>query len=132
MPTEVQSGDKPPTQAGDERSARNAVSLFGVLAEPGEERTLAGGLPVVRWTLRVPRGPELTGSDLIDCVALDADLQQRALSWPQGLGLELDGALRRRFFRTGGRTTTRVEVEVHEVREVADLPGSTAPAADVI
>jgi single-strand DNA-binding protein len=106
----------------------NAVSLAGSLAEPGEERQLAGGIPVVRWTLRIPRAPGRVGSDLIDCVALETGLQQQALHWPQGITLAVEGALRRRFFRTGGRSTTRVEVEVHHVTELAGTarPGCSA------
>ncbi len=65
----------------------------------------------MRWTLRVPRGFDRAGSDLIDCVALDDELQERALVWPVGSVLEVTGAIRRRFFRSGGRTATRVEVE---------------------
>ena len=74
----------------------------------------------VRWTLRVPRGAERGGgSDLIDCVALDPVLREQALRWPPSLPLEVWGAIRRRFFRTGGRTATRVEVEVSRVAEGA-------------
>jgi single-strand DNA-binding protein len=98
---------------------RNDVSIAGLLAEAGEERELAGGSLAVRWTLRVPR--ESGGSDLIDCVALDPALRQQALGWPQGAPLEVWGAIRRRFFRTGGRTTTRVEVEAFRAVE-GELP----------
>ncbi len=92
--------------------ARNEVAISGVVTEAGEERALAGGALAVRWTLRVPRGGERGGSDLIDCVAVDPALREEALAWPQGAPLEVWGAIRRRFFRIGGRTTTRVEVEV--------------------
>ncbi len=107
----------PPTE--DEN---NSVSLSGILTEPGEERELAGGVHVVRWTLRVARGGGRTGSDLIDCVVPDPVLQGRALSWPPGSELSVDGALRRRFFRSGGRTATRVEVEVYLAAELAGPP----------
>jgi single-strand DNA-binding protein len=123
MPTDTQTAPTDPSVAP--ALPRNDVALQGTLTEPGEERTLAGGANVVRWTLRVPRGADLGGSDLIDCVALDDELRQRALAWPQGLALTVLGALRRRFFRSGGRTTTRVEVEVHEVTEWP----TTAPEA---
>ena len=95
------------------------MSLCGILTEQGEERGLAGGVHVVRWTLRVARGGGRTGSDLIDCVALDPALQGRALSWAPGSELSVDGALRRRFFRSGGRTATRVGVEVYLAAELA-------------
>jgi single-strand DNA-binding protein len=95
---------------------RNEVAIAGVIAEAAEERELAGGELAVRWTLRVPREPERGGSDLIDCVAFDPALRQQALAWPQDAPLEVWGAIRRRFFRAGGRTTTRVEVEAHRAR----------------
>jgi single-strand DNA-binding protein len=112
----------------DEEPALNAVFLSGVLTEPGEERDLAGGVKVVRWTLRVPRGVGRVGNDLIDCLAVDPELQLRALAWPTGSALVVEGAIRRRFFRTGGRTTTRVEVEVHLVTELPIDPGDTRSA----
>ena len=98
--------------------ARNEVAIAGLIAESAEERELAGGTLAVRWTLRVPREAERGGgSDLIDCVALDPQLRERALLWGQSAPLEVWGAIRRRFFRTGGRTATRVEVEVFRVAE---------------
>ena len=110
-------------EAADPGPCQNAVLLVGALIEPAERRELAGGVPVVRWTLRVPRGEGQSGSDLLDCVALDDDLQQRALSWPVGLPVSVSGAIRRRFFRTGGRTTTRVEIEAQSAVEI-DQPST--------
>lgn len=99
--------------------AVNSVVLAGTIAVPGEARQIAGGVEVVRWTLRVSRGPERSGSDLIDCIAVEPVLQQRALAWALGTPLAASGAIRRRFFRASGRTTTRVEVEVDEVTLLA-------------
>ena len=96
-------------------TAINTVVLAGTVAEPGEARQIAGGVDVVRWTVRVSRGPHQTGSDLIDCIALEPVLQQRALAWALGTPITVEGAIRRRFFRASGRTTTRVEVEVVQV-----------------
>jgi single-strand DNA-binding protein len=98
--------------------ARNEVAIAGVIAESAQERELAGGAMAARWTMRVPREAERGGgSDLIDCVALDPALREQALRWPDSTRLEVWGAIRRRFFRTGGRTATRVEVEVFRVAE---------------
>jgi hypothetical protein len=99
--------------------AVNAVVLAGIITVPGEAKQIAGGVDVVQWTLRVSRGPERSGSDLIDCIAVEPVLQQRALAWAVGTRLTASGAIRRRFFRTSGRTTTRVEVEVDEVTLLA-------------
>ncbi len=127
MSSELQSSE---LQSSPSTSAvgGNAVFLTGTLTEPAERRELAGGVPVVRWTLRVPRGAGRSGpagSDLLDCVALDDEMQDRALGWPIGLPLTVTGAIRRRFFRTGGRTATRVEIEVDRVTEL-DEPAESA------
>ncbi len=103
----------------------NAVTLCGTVSDPGELRPIAGGVEIVRWTLRVPRGPGRPGSDLIDCIALEPVLQQRALAWPLGSVLIVEGALRRRFFRTAGRTATRVEVEADRVTLQTSEPASS-------
>jgi single-strand DNA-binding protein len=91
--------------------AVNAVVLAGTIVQPAESLQIASGTEIVRWTMKVRRGPERTGSDLLDCIALEPLLQQRALAWAVGTPLTVEGALRRRFFRSAGRTTTRVEVE---------------------
>jgi single-strand DNA-binding protein len=110
--------DPPQTAPPAPVLARNEVAIAGLIAECAEERELAGGALAVRWTLRVPRDAERGGgSDLIDCVALDPQLREQALLWSASAPLEVWGAIRRRFFRTGGRTATRVEVEVLRVAE---------------
>ena len=108
-----------PSEPADIPIAVNSVVLTGIIAEPGETRQIAGGVEVVLWTLRVSRGPERTGSDLIDCIAADPTLQQEAVTWPLGAPVTVCGAIRRRFFRTAGRTTTRVEVEADQVTLVS-------------
>jgi hypothetical protein len=113
----VQMLEKP--DEGNGITAVNSVVLAGTISVPGETRQIAGGVEVVRWTLRVSRGPERNGSDLIDCIAVEPVLQQRALAWALGTPLTASGAIRRRFFRASGRTTTRVEVEVDEVTLLA-------------
>lgn len=137
MPTELHFSEPqsappalpPDRAASDQESAVNAVFLAGTLTDPAQERALAGGVKVVRWTLRVLRDPDRVGTDLIDCVALDEDLQLRALRWPQGGSLFVEGAIRRRFFRSGGRTITRVEVEARVVTELAAGETPQVPAA---
>jgi single-strand DNA-binding protein len=112
------SSDPAPVQEQPSVVSRNEVAIAGVIAEAAEERELAGGALAARWTLRVPRAAERGGgSDLIDCVALEPEMREQALQWPESAPLEVWGAIRRRFFRTGGRTATRVEVEVFRVAE---------------
>jgi single-strand DNA-binding protein len=93
----------------------NSVILAGTIVVAGEVKPLAGDIEAVQWTVKVPRGPGRSGNDQFDCLALEPVLQQRALAWEVGTPMTVEGALRRRFFRTGGRTVTRIEVEVDQV-----------------
>jgi single-strand DNA-binding protein len=117
--------DAPPQDVGPSpRPVANLVFLTGTVTEPAEPRELAGGIPVVRWTLRVPRPEGQSGTDALDCVVLDADLKARALAWPIGLPVAVVGSVRRRFYHTGGKTATRVEIEVDRVTEL-DQPAES-------
>ncbi len=125
-PAQTPPGAAAPAAAPVEYAAINQIRLVGVVADAGEERELAGGIHVIRWSLRVPRGGGRGGSDLIDCVAYAQPLQSLALQWRVGTVVSVEGALRRRFFRSGGRTATRVEVEAQSA-EV--LQGLSQPVA---
>ena len=52
------------------------------------------------------------GSDWVDCVAWGGRVKRSVARWQVGDVVEIEGALRRRFFRMEARTSTRVEVEV--------------------
>jgi single-strand DNA-binding protein len=45
-------------------------------------------------------------------------VRRSALSWEPGDVVEVEGSIRRRFFRTGGGAASRVEVEVSAGRLV--------------
>ena len=51
-------------------------------------------------------------SDWVDCVAWGGRTKRSVRRWRVGDVVEVEGALRRRFFRMQARTSTRVEVEV--------------------
>jgi single-strand DNA-binding protein len=93
----------------------NSVILAGTIVVAGEFKPIAGGIEGVQWTVKVPRGPGRSGHDHFDCLAFESVLQQQALGWAVGTPISVEGALRRRFFRAGGRTVTRIEVEVDQV-----------------
>lgn len=98
--------------------ARNAVSLAGRVSSTPVERELPSGDRVV--TFRVVLARERTPmtaksrqpSDWVDCAAWGARARRSAAGWQVGDLVELEGALRRRFFRDSGGASTRLEVEV--------------------
>lgn len=104
-------------------TTRNEVLLVGRLAAepvdkelPSGDRLMAFRLVVVRPQPAAARGG--SGVDTIDCVARTAGVRRSAGSWRSGDVLELQGALRRRFFRTPTGVGSRYEVEVAKGRRL--------------
>ncbi|HUR15597.1 MAG TPA: single-stranded DNA-binding protein [Mycobacteriales bacterium] len=109
-----------------ESTARNEVLLVGRLAAEPVERELPSGDVLLTLRLVVDRptsarsaGPRAASVDTIDCVGRTAALRRSALRWQRGDVLELQGALRRRFFRTPGGAGSRYEVEVARAKRVS-------------
>lgn len=102
---------------------RNEVTLVGRLSAGAAERSLPSGDAVVSWRVVVQRAPEpsrrAVAVDTIDCVARTAALGRRALTWRAGDVMEMTGALRRRFWRSGDGVRSRYEVEVATARKAA-------------
>ena len=108
------------------RQAGNEVRLVGAVSGEPEVRALPSGdelcvarVVVPRSTVRARadgrKGPSV---DVIDCCAWDARPRRSVGRWRPGDEVEVTGALRRRFYRSGGRTASRVEVEVTLARVV--------------
>jgi single-strand DNA-binding protein len=103
-----------------DRSAEesNEVLLRGRLSGAPEERVLPSGDTV--WTFRVvvgrPRdtsaGPRRASVDTIECAVWSGRVKRSVPTWRDGDVVEVGGALRRRFFKSGGATVSRVEVDV--------------------
>lgn len=93
---------------------RNEVLVTGRLSTYAEARELPSGDEVVSWRLIVDRSVdgERAGIDAIDCVAFATRLRRSAVKWQPGELIEVEGALRRRFWRTASGTASRFEVEV--------------------
>ena len=106
----------------------NEVTLQGRLAVDPEERVLPSGDCV--WTFRVVvrRPPEAAKStatgrrresvDALDCAAWTPRVQRSVATWSAGDVVSVSGALRRRFFRAGTGSASRVEIEVMRARRV--------------
>ncbi|MBF4163826.1 single-stranded DNA-binding protein [Nocardioides acrostichi] len=118
----------------EEETTRNEVVVRGRLSAPAEERELPSGDVVV--TLRVivsrarPRGPSARSKqrfDVIDCAVWAARLRRTVRAWRAGDVVEVEGALRRRFYRGAAGTTSRVEVEAARARRIsAAVPASAS------
>ncbi|MDN5893079.1 MAG: single-stranded DNA-binding protein [Nocardioides sp.] len=89
----------------------NQVLLSGRLSRDPEEKVLPSGDSV--WTLRVvvPREGDRKGVDWIDCSVWGGRVRRSVTGWAEGDDVEIQGALRRRFFRVSGAAVSRVEVE---------------------
>ena len=98
--------------------AGNKVTLSGRLSSQPVERELPSGDCVVTFRLVMPRerspmtARSSQRSDWVDCCVWGRRVRRVASRWQVGDLVELEGALRRRFFRSGQGTATRVEVEV--------------------
>ncbi len=97
----------------------NEVTLHGRLAAEPEERELPSG--DVIWTFRVivdrpPGGRSRQRVDSLECVAWLSRVRRSVSTWRVGDHVAVEGALRRRFFRSGAAAASRVEVEVTSAR----------------
>jgi len=111
-----------------EIAARNEVVLVGRLAAPAEDRELPSGDVLTMWRLvvdrppskkRLPEGVRPPTVDALECVAWTRGVQRSAAGWEAGDVLAVEGALRRRFWRTPTGPSSRYEVEVTRAKRVA-------------
>lgn len=105
----------------DEVADDNHVRLRGRVSSEPEERTLPSGDRLRTFRLVVPRPPGRARQrvDVVECAVWTAALRRRAGAWQVGDEVEVEGSLRKRFYRApGGATGSRVEVEVVTGRRV--------------
>jgi single-strand DNA-binding protein len=107
----------------------NEVHLVGRVAAAPASRVLPSGDTVTLLRLVVDRPPGTRrgvrgpSNDTLDCAIWTARIRQRAERLEPGSVVEVDGALRRRFWRTAGGAASRYEVEVRSLRRVAAAVG---------
>ena len=104
----------------------NEVLLRGRLSGTPEERVLPSGDTV--WTFRVVIGrppdagpaasPRRSRVDTLECAVWSGRVKRSVPTWHDGDIVEVGGALRRRFFKSGGATVSRVEVDVARGRVI--------------
>jgi single-strand DNA-binding protein len=120
----TQAGTRASTVASTAQPAANEVHLIGRVAGAAVSRILPSGDTVTMLRVVVDRPPSArrqggAGSDTVDCAMWTARLRQRAGAVTPGTVVEIDGALRRRFWRTAGGPASRYEVEVSALRRVS-------------
>jgi single-strand DNA-binding protein len=105
--------------------SRNEVLLVGRVSGAPEERELPSGDQLVSWRLVVDRpAPAKPGQgravtiDTVDCVARAAGPRRTGRGLADGDVVQVDGALRRRFWRGATGASSRTEVEVLAVRRL--------------
>ena len=117
---------------GDETAVvqhHNDVLLVGRLGAAPEPRTLPSGDEIVTFRVVVDRPGRGKGSanasgrreptvDTLDCAAWAARAQRSVASWRAGDVVEVSGAVRRRFFRSGAGAVSRTEVEMARGRVI--------------
>ncbi|WP_298886102.1 single-stranded DNA-binding protein [uncultured Serinicoccus sp.] len=106
----------------------NEVHLRGRVSGAPTQRELPSGDVLVQLRVVVPRprqrrrGAAASGSgqrvDTIDVSCWTARARAAALRLEDGSGVEVTGALRRRFFRTGAGSASRYDVEATSLRAV--------------
>jgi single-strand DNA-binding protein len=99
----------------------NVVRLRGRLGAV-LERQLPSGDILLSFRLVVDR-PDDHGSgarvDTLDCAVVRAPLRRKLARWDAGDMVEVEGSLRRRFFRAAQGAASRYEVEVATLTRVA-------------
>lgn len=116
----------------------NEVTLVGRVSAAPEERTLPSGDLLLIWRLVVDRPPSrrplpdgvrAVTTDTFDCVARAGGARRSARAFGPGDVVRVEGALRRRFWRTGGGPASRCEVEVAAARRLTRAaPVAASPA----
>ena len=104
---------------------RNEITLRGRLSAPAELRELPSGDTLLVFSLTVRRPPPDPArarpreprQDTITCVSFAAALITRSAGWQPDDVLEVEGSLRRRFWRTPGGTAVAHEVDCRRVRK---------------
>jgi single-strand DNA-binding protein len=98
---------------------RNEVLIVGRVSARAEDRVLPSGDEITTWRVVVDRGQATPGHDTLDCTAWTSRLRRSAASWDKGDVVEVEGALRRRHWRTpAGTPASGYTIEVSRARRL--------------
>ena len=108
-----------------EAAPANEVRLVGRVSGEPIVRELPSGDELVSLRVVVPRparrGETRAQVDTIDVACWSGRCRALARRLPDGQAVEVEGSLRRRFFRAGGATVSRYEVEAVSLRRLSSL-----------
>jgi single-strand DNA-binding protein len=99
----------------------NEVYLVGRVSSVPIEKIMPSGDKVVEFRLVIAREKSRTGKrevDTLDIAAWSSKVRKSALSLKLDTWIELDGAVRRRFWQAPGGLASRWQVEASEVRRL--------------
>ncbi|WP_036490693.1 MULTISPECIES: single-stranded DNA-binding protein [Nocardioides] len=105
----------------------NSVRLVGRISGVAEEKTLPSGSVIVAFRVVIDRPPGHESGqrvDTLECTAWTARVRRSVRTWRQGDLVEVDGAVRRRFYATPVGKASRVEIEVSGGRMVRRAPSA--------
>ena len=124
------------TQPAHKALARNDVVLVGRLSAEPTTRLLPSGDELLGWRLVVGRDAAARAVsanaptvDTIDCVAYKAGIRRTIGRCVGGEMLEVQGALRRRFWRGAKGLASRYEVEVFAAKRLSPTTRRTETSA---
>ena len=110
------SSDAAAIASGDPDELLNEVRLRGRVSSDPVVRVLPCGDEIV--TLRVVVGRPDGRSDALEATAWTAGLRRRLMAWNAGDIVEIEGAVRRRFWRTPQGAASRWDIEINAGRRV--------------
>ena len=94
----------------------NEVRLRGRLADAPAYRQMPSGDLLATFRVTVSRPPDERGVDSVDCVSARSTVRAALETAVAGDTLDIDGALRRRFWRSTTGTASRYAVDVSVLR----------------
>jgi single-strand DNA-binding protein len=104
-------------QSIEREEYENEVRLVGRSSGPAIEKEVPSGDKVVEIRIVVARDNR-DGYDTLDVALWSASLRKRALTLKNDEWIEVVGALRRRFWKTGKVVASRWQVEGRELTRV--------------
>lgn len=118
---------------GTELPTRNEVLLVGRVSGSPVERELPSGSVVVSWRVVVDRPPIASPAgirtatvDTFDCIAWTPRTRRSARALVDGDVVQVEGALRRRFWRVGAGSASRCELEAASLRRLRRAAATSA------
>lgn len=104
-------------EVAEDNFYKNIVNLTGRCSSPGSEKELPSGDRVVEFRVVVKRDNR-DGYDTFDVALWSSALRKRALTIKTGEWIEIQGALRRRFWKEGATSVSRWQVEARQLRRI--------------